>query len=91
MYSKLTFDEIEDCFPDDCCTDDKTGKVQVSAQWLHDFAHAIEAKLEEKNTQQVGWAVFQGDELLFIHKDYAHVHTWLTRGEEGRTIQPVFL
>lgn len=40
----LNFDEIEDCFPEHgafCLVD---GRVAVSAQWLHDFAHAVAAK-----------------------------------------------
>jgi len=43
----LSFEEIEDCFPDGACCDDNTGKTMVSAQWLHDFAHAIAAKERE--------------------------------------------
>lgn len=63
MYSKLTFDEIEGCFPDDYCTDDKTGKVQVSAQWLHDFAHAIEDKLADKNEALLKRALIALDDV----------------------------
>ena len=39
----LSFAEIENCFPDGSSNDDATGKTLVSAQWLHDFAHAIAA------------------------------------------------
>lgn len=39
----LSFEEIEDCFPDGACTDSATGKALVSAQWLHDFAFAVAA------------------------------------------------
>lgn len=42
----LTFEEIEGCFPDGACSD-ATGKMLVSAQWLHDFAHAVSAKERE--------------------------------------------
>lgn len=43
----LSFEEIEDCFPDGACSDDATGNTLVSAQWLHDFAHAVAAKERE--------------------------------------------
>ena len=46
----LDFDTIEECFGDGGGTDDYGQIVLPSAQWLHDFAHAIEAKLKEKNT-----------------------------------------
>lgn len=39
----MTFDEIEDCFPDGALSDNETGKTLVSAQWLHDFARNIAA------------------------------------------------
>lgn len=44
----LTAKEIEDCFPDDSYTDDSTGATCVSAQWLHDFAHAVEREAYAK-------------------------------------------
>ena len=42
----LSFEEIEDCMPDGAASlpDGWTG---VTAQWLHDFAHAIAAKERE--------------------------------------------
>lgn len=42
----LSFEEIEDCFPDGAVSlpDGWTG---VTAQWLHDFAHAVAAKERE--------------------------------------------
>lgn len=43
----LTFDEIEDCFPEGACALDETGMIAVTAQWLHDFAQAIAAKAHE--------------------------------------------
>jgi hypothetical protein len=39
----MTFEEIEDCFPDGALSDDETGNTLVSAQWLHDFAKNIAA------------------------------------------------
>lgn len=41
----LSFEEIEDCFPDGSYGDDA---ICVSAQWLHDFAHAIAGKERER-------------------------------------------
>lgn len=40
----LSFEDIEDCFPDGALNDEATGKTMVSAQWLHDFARAVAAK-----------------------------------------------
>ena len=37
----LTFDEVEGCFPDGGGTNEY-GEAVVSAQWLHDFAAAIQ-------------------------------------------------
>lgn len=45
----LTFDMIEGCFPSNGGTDEYGQIVLPSVQWLHDFAHTIEAKLREKN------------------------------------------
>ncbi|MBU0753270.1 MAG: hypothetical protein KJ787_03065 [Gammaproteobacteria bacterium] len=42
----LSFEEIEDCFPDNTGTDN-VGRMRCTAQWLHDFAHAIAAKERE--------------------------------------------
>jgi hypothetical protein len=44
----MTFDEIEDCFPDGGIyeTDDGAG-ITTSAQWLHDFAKNVAAKERE--------------------------------------------
>lgn len=40
--AELSFQQIEDCFPEGAAgTQD--GSINVSAQWLHDFARAIEA------------------------------------------------
>lgn len=39
--SRLSFEEIEDCFPEGATTDE-VGNVVVTAQWLHDFARAVE-------------------------------------------------
>lgn len=39
----LDFDDIEDAFPDGL-RQSKTGALEVSAQWLHDFAHAVSTK-----------------------------------------------
>ena len=38
---QMTFEEVENCFPEGATSD--AGYVQVSAQWTHDFARAIEA------------------------------------------------
>lgn len=38
----LSFDEIEDCFPDNTGTDND-GRMHCTAQWLHDFAHSVAA------------------------------------------------
>ena len=43
----LTFEQVEDCFPDGYSTEDNG--ILVSAQWLHDYARSIEAKLKERN------------------------------------------
>lgn len=48
IWAELTFEQVEDCFPDGYSTEDNG--ILVSAQWLHDYARAIEAKLKEKNT-----------------------------------------
>ena len=37
----LTFEQVEDCFGDGATTEENG--ILVSAQWLHDFARAIEA------------------------------------------------
>lgn len=47
----LSFEEIEDCFPDGMLCHEPTGKTLVSAQWLHDFAHAVAAKEREACAQ----------------------------------------
>lgn len=54
------------------------------------FARAVEALVNETR-EPVGWAVFQGDELLFLHKDKAQAEDWLNRGVSGRTLNPVYL
>lgn len=46
-WIELDFDTIEDCFPDGYSTEHNG--ILVSAQWLHDYAYAIEAKLKEMN------------------------------------------
>lgn len=38
----LTFEQVEDCFPEDTIVS-TSGSVLASAQWLHDFARAVEA------------------------------------------------
>jgi hypothetical protein len=40
---KLTFDQIEACFPDGGDTNENG--ITVSAQWLHDFARSIESTI----------------------------------------------
>ncbi len=40
----LTFEEIEDCFPEGEYSIEDDGPCTMSAQWLHDFARAIENK-----------------------------------------------
>ena len=49
QLKELTYEEIEDCFPENGCssTEDGFGLV-VSAQFLHDFARAILRKAQEK-------------------------------------------
>jgi hypothetical protein len=37
----LSFDEVEDCFPDGGSSNEY-GEVVVSPQWLHDFAAAVQ-------------------------------------------------
>jgi hypothetical protein len=68
----LSFDEIEDCFPEGGHTDNMTGKMCVSAQWLHDFAYLIAAKERERCRQAVRYT-----------KDKSGVNadgqSWLTR------------
>jgi hypothetical protein len=36
----LSFEQVEDCFPDGAGTDEH-GRCVCSAQWLHDFAQAV--------------------------------------------------
>lgn len=49
----LTFAEIEECFPEGGHSNDD-GSVTVSAQWLHDFAHAIlEARVKQFEAENV--------------------------------------
>ena len=43
-------DEIEDCWPEGGEVDPEGRGMIVSAQWLYDFARAIEAALKERNT-----------------------------------------
>lgn len=40
----MSFEEIEDCMPDGygCWSHDESGGLLVTAQWLHDFARAVE-------------------------------------------------
>lgn len=40
----LSFEEIENCFPAEGCDGTGNGEVIVTAQWIHDFAHAVEDK-----------------------------------------------
>lgn len=42
----LSFEEIEDCFPEHGATSEANG-ILCSAQWLHDFARAVAAKERE--------------------------------------------
>ncbi len=46
-WVSLDFEMIEDCFVDGYSTEENG--ILVSAQWLHDFARAIEAKLRAVN------------------------------------------
>jgi hypothetical protein len=44
----LTFEEIEDAMPEgDGCYSCDCGYIKTSAQWLHDFAHAVATKERE--------------------------------------------
>ena len=52
---------------------------------------ALHAELNKPDPEPVGWMVFQGDELLFLHKDKAQAEDWLNRGVSGRTLNPVYL
>ena len=45
---ELSMEEIEDCFPDNGCNGTINGKLEVSAQFLHDFANEIIKKASEK-------------------------------------------
>jgi len=38
----LSFEQVEDCFPEGIAVT-KDGWLRVSAQWMHDFAHEVEA------------------------------------------------
>ena len=68
----LSFDEIENCFPDGACSDRSTGEIRVSAQWLHHFAAQVEAKvldiLAGHFDVEYGGAVLAGDEIAHIIK-----------------------
>ena len=47
---RLNFEQIEDCFPEKGCYSRKEdGALVTSAQWLHDFAHAIMDAMERVN------------------------------------------
>jgi hypothetical protein len=41
----LSFEDVEDCFPDEGSSQTWDGHIEVTAQFLHDFARAIEAKV----------------------------------------------
>jgi hypothetical protein len=41
----LTFEQIEGCFPERGCSMSHDGALVVDAQFLHDFAHNIQAKI----------------------------------------------
>ena len=58
----MTFDEIEDCMPDGdgCWSHDETGRLLVTAQWLHDFAESV-AKTEREACAKVCEARYMGD------------------------------
>ncbi|MBQ0917505.1 hypothetical protein KBW71_03550 [Hydrogenophaga aromaticivorans] len=43
MNMALDFEQIENAFPEGMTMNNATGALEVSAQWLHDFARAIEA------------------------------------------------
>lgn len=65
----LYFDEIEDCFPDlgaFCAID---GRATVSAQWLHDFAHAVAAKERDECAKLC-------DEPLSLDEELRHRSWW---------------
>ena len=47
---RLTFEQIEDCFPEKgCYSRNEDGALVVSVQWLHDFAKAIMTAMERAN------------------------------------------
>lgn len=51
----MTFEEIEDCFPEDGFFANKDGSaIEVSAQELHDFARRIEAAVLANMTKHTG-------------------------------------
>ena len=46
----LTFDQIEDAFPEEgLFSHDESGGVVASAQWLHDFANNIHRMYGQQN------------------------------------------
>lgn len=78
----LSFDEIEDCFPEGGYSDQVTGKTCVSAQWLHDFAQAIAERERERCKQ----AVRDTKDKSGVNEDG---QTWLTRAGRGDFIAAI--
>lgn len=97
MYSKLTYDDIESCFPDELSIVDETGSVIVRGQWMYDFAHAIEDKilyrsdLDVEPREPIGWAVLDETGVIYIHRHREKAEEWLNRGVPGRRVEPVYL
>lgn len=63
----LSFDQIKSCFPEGAEDYDVPGGLVVSAQWLHDFARAIEAAVltEQAKQKPIAWRY----ELATIYAD----------------------
>ena|ERR1700677_2245118 len=67
---KLTFDQIEVCFPDGGDTNESG--ITVSAQWLHDFARNVESALGERDLKIVMVAQHGSQELKAELEEIAH-------------------
>lgn len=55
----LTFEEIEDCMPDGngCWSHDESGRLLVTAQWLHDFAASVAVVATTKERERCAFLV----------------------------------
>lgn len=95
-----TAKEIEDCFPDGSYTDNNTGATCVSAQWLHEFAKAIEnAALKNKEPQPMEGCFVPENTYLDLLREFrmlrnktieeCKVRSVIIRGKDFDRVLPV--